>query len=123
MKSAEVYRYQIQRLVDDTGSGRLSALSNYEPWNGKPGHHPKPYPLFDSAKDAEAFIRRKRIVARWQRYTVDADGSLGWTAGAGEIIDARPSRERGKGLIGHWRHGRRGRTRPVRRRAKSGREF
>lgn len=52
MKSAEVYRYQIQRLVDDTGSGRLSALSNYEPWNGKPGHHPKPYPLFDSAKDA-----------------------------------------------------------------------
>ena len=83
-------------------------------WDGVPGHYPKKYPLFNSEAAAEAFIRRRKIVARVQRYTVNPDdGSLGLTAGAGEIIDARTGDEYGKGLLYPHPPGRR--RRPSRR--------
>jgi hypothetical protein len=79
---ASRYTFQIQRLIDDLGTGQLGGLTSWDVDRN-------PYPLFDSKAKAEAYIRRHGLIARWQRYAVNKDGSRGWTAGAGSIIDAR----------------------------------
>jgi hypothetical protein len=95
---ARRYEYEVQRLVDDRGTGYLGGMTTYDPPTGVRGKLPRKYPTFKSEATAERFIVRKRIVARVQRYALE-DGTR-FTSGAGQIIDARPASEYGKGLMG-----------------------
>ena len=104
--TATRYVYEVDRLIDDLGTGQLGGTTSQEDWDGIQGHCPAKYPTFKTKAAADNFIIRKRIIARVQRYALNADGSKGYTAGAGPVIDARPVGERGKGLT-HWQSPRR----------------